>query len=310
MSFPSPSITAPTLSNWQFQFNGLTFGSGQAVKVKGVTGLGDLPTIRTGDAPRPRDHGELIGLDLYSGRDITFDLEAESSSGVVESTLLTLAAATLTGLTTEQPLWFQLPGLPLLAVMCRPRKRTTTWDVGFQIGNVGVVSVQFHATDARVYTAPSLTATVGLPSPTAGLTFPVTFPVTFGTVAPSGVTVTNSGNTEIRPVLVITGPVTNPSVENASIAGNPVLTFSNPNQTGYTVAAGDQLVVDLDTHSILYYVGGVSSGSAPASRGNWLVAGSTWWNLPPGNNLIQFLSRDSSSVAGTCTVQWASGYEL
>ena len=307
MAFPPYGTTPPTLSNWEFWFNGLTFGAGQSVKVKQVVGLGDLPTIRSGDQARPRDHGELVGLDLMSGRDVTFDLEAESPAGVVESTLLTLATSTLVGLTTEGPLWFQLPGLPLLAVMARARKRTVPWDVGFQIGNVGVVSVQFHATDPRVFTAPQA-ATVGLASPTAGLPFPVTFPLTFGTTAPSGVNITNSGNFETRPVLVITGPVTNPSVSNATTGDT--LTFSNPTQTGYTIASGDQLVVDLDSHSVLYYVGGVSSGSAPASRGNWVVSGSSWWNLPPGTSLVQFLSRDSVSVAGTVQVQYASGYAL
>ena len=307
--FPSPSLTPPTLSNWQFSYQGLTFGQGQSIKVAHVTGLGDLAEVRNGDQSRPRDHGQLVGLDLFGGRDVTFDLEAESSTGQVETTLLTLAQVTSPGLTTEQPLWFQLPGQPLLAVMCRPRKRTLPWDVGYMIGNVAQVSVQFHATDPRIYTA-GASVTVGLPSPTAGLKFPVTFPLTFGTTTPNGVTVTNSGNVESRPVLVISGPVTNPSVQNASISTNPVLTFSNPGQSGYTVAAGDQLVVDLDSHSILYYVGGVSSGTAPASRGSWLVSGSTWWDLQPGANLIQFLSKDSASVAGTLTVQYASGFQL
>ncbi len=310
MAFPDPTVLPPSLANWQFSYQGLTFGHASPIKVSQVSGLGDLATVRTADVSRPRDHGELIGLDLYGGRDITIDLEAETGTGTIQSTLLVLAEATQVGLTTEQPLWFQIPNYPLLCVMCRPRKRSTPWDVGYQIGNLGVVSTQFHATDPRIY-AVTQTASVGLPVPTAGLTFPVTFPLTFGSVAPSGVTVTNSGNTESRPVLVITGPVTNPSVINASIAGSPTLKFTNPNQVGYTVAAGDQLVIDLDTpHSILYYVGGVASGSAPASRGSWLAHGSTWWNLPQGANLIQFLSQDSVSVAGTVTVQYASAYQL
>ena len=309
MAFPSPTLTPPTLSNWQFSYQGLTFGSGQAIKVAKVEGLGDLAEIRDGDEARPRDHGQIIGLDLFGGRDVTFDLEAESSSGTVETTLLTLAQVTTPGLTTERPLWFQLPGLPLLAVMARPRKRTTPWDVGYQIGNVASVSVQFHCTDPRIYTA-GASVTVGLPSPTAGMTFPAAFPLTFGATAASGVTVTNSGNVESRPVLVISGPVTNPSIQNASIPGSPTITLSNPNQTGYTVLAGDQLTVDLDTHAILYYTGGVTAGS-PASRGSWLVAGSTWWDLLPNtDNLIQFNSRDSVSVAGTVAVQYASAYQL
>ena len=309
MAFPSPSITPPTLSNWQFSYQGLTFGSGQAIKVAKVDGLGDLADVRNGDQDRTRDHGQLIGLDVLSGRDMTFTLEAESSTGQVEATLLTLAQVTTPGLTTEQPLWFQLPGLPLLAVMCRPRKRTASWDIGFQIGNVAQTTVQFHATDPRIYTAGS-TVTVGLPNPAAGMTFPATFPLTFGSTSPSGVTITNSGNIETRPVLVISGPVTNPSIQNATIPGSPTLTFSNPTQTGYTVLAGDQLVIDLDLHTILYYAGGVSSGTAPAPRGSWFAAGSTWWDLLEGGNLIQFNSRDSVSVAGTVQVQYASGYQL
>lgn len=309
MAFPSPSLTPPSLSNWQFQYQGLTFGAGQPIKIAKVTGLGDLAQIRSGDQNRQRDHGELIGLDVYGGRDITIDLEAEDAGQGAQQTLLTLAAATQVGYTTESPLWFQVGSFPLLAAMVRARKRTAPWDVGYQIGKLGVVTVQFHATDPRVYTAGS-SLTVGLPNPTTGATFPVTYPMTFGSVAPNGVNVNNTGNSETRPVIVITGPVTNPSVRNASLAGTPTLQFKNPAQTGYTVAAGDQLVIDTDTHSILYYVGGVNSGNAPASRGSWLVNGSTWWDLPAGNSLIQFLSQDSASVAGTCQVQWASGYQL
>lgn len=308
MAFPSPSLTPPTLTNWQFSYGGLTFGHATSIKIKDVSGLGDLPTIRNGDVDRPRDQGQLIGLDLYTGRDFSIDLEAETSVGGIQATLATLSAVTLVGLTTETPMWFQVGTYPLLCTLCRPRKRTIPWDIGYEIGALGVVSTQFHSTDPRIYSA-GKSATVGLPVPTAGLKFPVTFPATFGSIAPSGVTVTNNGNTEMRPILVITGPVTNPSVQNATIPGNPTLSFSNPNQTSYTVLAGDQMVVDLDAHTVEYYSGGISAGS-PASRGSWVVNGSTWWDLLPGNNLVQFLSQDSASVAGTCQVQWADAYIL
>lgn len=143
-----------------------------------------------------------------------------------------------------------------------------------------------------------------------GLTFPVTFPVTFGVVPPSGVTVDNAGNSNVSPVLVITGPVTNPIAQNATLAGTPYVMFANPDQTSYTVLAGDQLVVDLGAHTALYYTGGVSSGSQPASRLGWLVSGSSWWQLAPGNNLVQFRSQDASPPAGTLQIQWADAYML
>lgn len=310
MAFPQTwvGLTAPSLTNWQFQYAGLTFGHLQSVKIKQVNGLGDLPPIQGGDQQRSRDHGEWVGLDVYGGRDFTIDLEAETSSGGIAATLQTLAAAALVGFTTETAMWFQLPGYPLLGVMCRPRKRSTPFDVGYQIGNVAVVPTAWHSTDPRLYGFPK-TATISLPNPTSGMTFPATFPLTFGASPPNGATLTNGGNTETRPLLVITGPVTNPSIQNATLSGAPTITLSNPNQTSYTVLAGDQLTVDLDSKAITYYVGGVSAGNG-APRGSWLVHGSTWWTLQPGGNLVQFLSKDSASVAGTVQVQWSDGWVL
>lgn len=311
MSFPSPSLTPPTLSDYQFSYQGWTWGAGTAWGFTQVTGLGDLPEIRSADVARARDHGELVGLDLYGGRDITVDMWIKTDGTSLQDSLLTMAAATEVGLGTEQPLWFQLPNYPLLCVMCRPRKRTAPIDASYSAAQiVPAGAVQFHATDPRVYGA-AQSVTVGLPNPKAGMTFPASFPISFGSSQPSGVTVTNGGNTEMRPILILTGPVTNPTVQNASITGTPAVSFSNPTQTSYTVLAGDQLVVDLgNPSSVLYYSGGVASGSTPASRTGWLGSSSTFWDLLPGANLIQFLSQDSAQVAGTCEVTWANAYML
>lgn len=308
MAFPSPALTPPTLASWQFSLNGYTFGASTADGVLEIDGLGDLATIRSGDMARSRDHGELIGLDLYGGRDFTVNLWAKSDGVSLQDTLLNLAAATVVGLGTEQPLWFQLPNYPLLCCMCRCRKRAVPWDLNYGAANIATPVASFHATDPRIYAA-GQSVTTGLPSPTVGMHFPATFPLTFGATTPSGVTVTNSGNTEMRPILVLTGPMTNPTIQNTTITGTPALAFSNPTQVSYTVLAGDQMVIDLDLHSVQYYTGGVSAGN-PASRTSWLVPGSTWWDLLPGANLIQFLSADAASVAGTCQIQYASAYQL
>lgn len=308
MAFPSPSLTPPSLADWQMSYGGLTFGQSTAIKIQKVEGL-DLATIQHGDVQRPRDHGQLIGLDVYGGRDVTLDLEVVNDGTSLASALSSLAAATGVGLTTEQPLWFQIPGMPLLAVMCRARKRTIPMDAAYATGQLAIATVQFHATDPRIYSA-GTEATVGLPTPTSGLTFPATFPISFGATGPNGVVVSNNGNSPSMPLLVITGPVTNPAVTNASVTGSPTVKLSNPSQTSYTVLAGDQLIVDLDLKTVLYYSGGVASGTAGASRRSWVVWGSEWWALQPGSNLIQFLSGDPAAVAGTCTIEYASAYQL
>lgn len=311
MKFPSPSLTPPALGLWEFYYNGYTFGGNTPSGALSLTGFGDNPDIRSNDPNRARDHGQLVGLDLYGGRTVTVHLFSQSNGTSLQSTLLDLAAALEVGLQTEQPLWFQQPNMPLLCTMCRARKKTVPWDIDYGAAMIGKPVAQLHATDPRVYGV-GQAVSVGLPNPTVGAKFPLTFPISFGSTPPNGVTVVNGGNTSMRPVLVISGPVTNPSVVNASLPGTPTMTFSNPLQSGYTVDAGDQLVVDLDAESIEYYVGGVASGSVPASRMSWWVPGSTWWHLTAGStgNLIQFLSADSAQVGGTCQIQWADAYIL
>ncbi len=310
MAFPSPSQTPPTLSDWFVSYNGLTMGptadGTSPYVITQIEGL-DLPTIRSKDVGRPRDHGELIGLDVYGGRTFTVDLWMQTDGTSLQSAQKALAAATEDGLTTELPFWFKLPNLPTMAIMARVRRRTMALDLDYGAALVGKPVIQFHATDPRIYAAPTNSDTVSLGTPVSGFSFPITFPLSFGGGSTSTLSLDNSGNTEMRPILTFTGPVTNPAATNSSISGNPTLTFSNPTQTGYTVLSGDTLVVDLDLHTITYYTGGAGVG---ASRADWLVSGSTWWNLPTGTNLINFSSTDSTTVAGTLTADWASAYML
>lgn len=146
----------------------------------------------------------------------------------------------------------------------------------------------------------------------AGASFPLTFPIAFGAVSPSGVNVTNNGNSTVWPIFTITGPVTNPAVINGSLTSTPELLFVNPTQSSYTVLAGDQLVVNTDpkARTILYYVGGVASGSAGASRTNWLVQPAGWFGLPPGVTLVQYRSSDGAPTASTLAIAFSSAYVL
>ena len=78
-----------------------------------------------------------------------------------------------------------------------------------------------------------------------------------------------------------------------------------------TVKSGDQLLVDLGTpHRVEYYVGGVGAGGGENVM-EWLDAElSTWWDLLPGDNTIQFSSFDEANTGGTLTVEWAPADQL
>lgn len=297
MAFPSPSVSVPTLSSsWQAYYNGLTFGgTGTQFNLSKIEGL-DLPDVRQGDAGRPRDPGMFIGLDLLPGREITFT--GDMGPGSFASSWTAFATATIPGGVTEQPLFVNVPGYGTLATMARVLRRNMPVDIQFALGNLAAFTLQFHCADPRLYNTPTLSPSVGLPAPSAGFSFPLSFPLAFGSGTVAGViTATNTGNIEMRPVLVVTGPCTYPSVTNATWPGSPTLQF------GVSMATGDQLVIDLDLKTATYFTSGSTLGQ---SRLSTIQAGSQWWTLLPGANTIQFLSKDTSPVAGTLQVQYAS----
>lgn len=305
MAFPPITATVPSLANWQYQFGPLLLGAQQPWGVTSSKGL-DLPKLRTGNLMRARDHGEFAGLDLMGGRDIELALVAQAKSSSALAVLLQALSSELQPATSEQPLWLQRPGLPLLAAMVRPSENTAgNGGQPFAQGHLAQPTIGFHATDPRLYTA-AQSVTVGVPPPIPGVGFDHGFPFSFGGGSSvATISADNSGTIEMRPLLLITGPVTNPSAANASLSGTPTLMFSNPDQTGFTLNAGDTLLVDLDTHTVVYTASGTTIGSP---RRNWVVAGSTWWNLPPGISTIQCASGDASDVAGSFELIWASAY--
>lgn len=452
MAFPSPALEPPELLAFQYMYNGLKLGAGTPYGVLQVEGL-DLAAIRNGDVDWPRDHGQAMGLDLYGGRDLIFDIWMKTDGTSLQHAQMALAKATVVLPDEELPLWFQLPNLPLLCIMCRPRLRPLKVDSDYAAANIGKPELHLHATDPRIYTAGVRTEIKP--------NHPATSKV-----------LVNTGNTEMRPILVFTGPLARPTAKNKSIAGEPSLTFSkavpaeeeernaresterstkaaresaeeaariasekveaelrvleekseqatresheesvakaqekaekeeaeakkakeeaketyiSPREEREvnekiaqakweyehrgikagrekteleareklekerakereedeaeeaaakiaaekaekeareereedekagelpTVAAGDQLVVDLGTpHRALYYVGGIEKGN-PKNVLGWLTATSLWWDLIPGNNTIEFSSYDAAETVGTLVVEWASANEL
>jgi hypothetical protein len=333
MAFPSPSISPPTLESFQWEFNGFKFGAGTPAGVTRSEGL-DLAIVRSGDVNFPRDHGQFKGLDLLEARDIIFDLFVKTDGTSMQHTMLALAAATSVLPNEELPLWFQLPENPLMCIMCRPRKRPVKIDTDYASANVATPELVFHATDPRIYSA--------------GHETPLPEAKAIATVA-----ITNLGNMEMRPIWIINGPVTNPFLVNASIAGSPTLELVNPavreereeeeetkqdawikeeeevkitkkereekeaalktsleaeektdQEAGEvpTIKEKDQVLVDLGTpHLVLYYVGGIASGSIPTNIARWIQPSATWWDLLKGVNNLKYGSLDNPPAwkAGT-----------
>jgi hypothetical protein len=297
MSFPPFGTTIPTLGEYGASFGGYVWGPGTALEIKKLEGV-DMPAVRSGDSGRLRDHGLFRGLDVMGGREVVFTGDLHPLTGSLEEAEAALATATVPGGSEDTPLFLNLPGWGTLATMARVRKRQMPRDIQLSLGKLGEVAMMFAADDPRWYAA-TQQASVTPPSKTAGFGFPLKFNLSFGGGSVAGsLSVTNAGNIETRPLLIVEGPCSSPSITNVTAEGSPNLTFN------LTIASGAKLVIDTDLHTATYYGPGSSLGS---TRLGTLVYGSQWFTLGAGVNSLQFLA---GSAEGTLAVQWASSWIL
>jgi Phage tail protein len=183
-------------------------------------------------------------------------------------------------------------------VMARIRKRQMPRNIELALGGLGKVALMFAADDPRWY-AQTQQASVTPPTKTAGFSFPMKFPLSFGGGSVAGsLAVTNAGNIETRPLLIVEGPCESPSITNITAEGSPNLQFN------LTIASGAKLVIDTDFHTATYYTAGTTLGS---TRLGTLAYGSEWFTLGVGTSTLQFLAGTNE---GTLSVQWASAWIL
>jgi len=146
------------------------------------------------------------------------------------------------------------------------------------------------APDPRKYGTVLHTATATQASAAAGLAPPLTPPFTLPAGAPPmAVAVTNAGSFETRPTVTITGPITAPAVVNQTTGA--AVSFS-----GMTLAASDQLVVDLLAKQS--YLNGVYRTADISS---------SWWSLPQ-NATTTVQVTGTGATGSTMTVAWRDAW--
>ena len=112
----------------------------------------------------------------------------------------------------------------------------------------------------------------------------------YGPLAESGnLYLTNDGNAPVRPQFHIAGPCTNPTIWHSQQHRH--LTFL------LTLADGDRLFVDADTHAVLL--------NDIANRRHTLATDAAWFDLDPGPNTVQYRPE---AGAGTLTVYYSDGW--
>jgi hypothetical protein len=155
--------------------------------------------------------------------------------------------------------------------------------------NYATAELVWHASDPRLFGDEVLVAWK-LQAPTGGLGFPFGFPFGFGQSYPGLLNAHNAG-TVPTPWTAVLAATTN-NVQNPAIRlGDAVLRFNITLTIG-----GPAILLDSRTRKIV--LGTNPTFADGAVRGDLLVRpGSTWFDLEPGDNFMQF-SSDAGQAAG------------
>ncbi len=284
-----------TLTPFQFTYNGLTWGPGTDVQLVGSKGLREAPAVRQGDVSIPRINGAYPGIDVFEERIFTVDLLVSVTKTLPFDTVIANVANALqlvTDPSKQTAMQFMQPGWATARqITCRPTRAGFPMDLNYSFHNAAIAT-EFTASDPLIYDTVLQSVSAGLPSPTAGLMFPVTFPVTFGASTGGSMQVTNGGNFITAPVFTITGPCTNPSVSLVSTGQFMKLNLS--------LGATDVLVVDMGQRLVTL--------NGTAARFNAVATGSSWFGFPPGTSSVGVASSDSAQVAAVFTAAFRSAW--
>lgn len=282
------------MSDYQLTIGGLTLGAGTDYELppKGIEGLG-LPEVRTSDTPRPQDHGLFWGTDYFGKLTLTFEVtilgDDAADAAALKDALAAVWQPPAPGLGTDAvaPLTLDLPGQVPRTLDGRPRR--AAYDLEDLKSGVIIATLQYDATDPRLYAAETLLSTAAATAG-GGRTYNRVYPLVYAAGGTGGtLLVTNLGNIPSRPVLRVLGPSTTPRIEN--------ITAGRFLAANVAVAAGDYLEFDLDAHTVML--------NGTASRYGSLISGSSWWELAPGDNSIKFTSADS---VGTLQLTYRSAW--
>jgi hypothetical protein len=282
----------PVVTNsYSFSFNGIVFGgAGSPYQILSVDGLEGLPAIRNQDDNRGYADGMFSGRDFLGGRTISIIFQTFASGGNSAQTNFNAIQAKLLPQTSgTTPLYFILPPSGEQFVNARVRVLRTSVDPDYTYGMI-TSQIEFFCPDPSYYDSTLQTASLSVSNP-PGRTYNRTYNLVYGSGSYATTTnIVNTGWATAYPTITLNGPITNPTLGNAT-------TGQYLNLSG-TFANTDNLVIDL--YNKIITLNGVSARN--------LLSTGQWFDAPPGTS--QYYLTGSFTTVGltTATVAWYNAY--
>lgn len=257
------------MADGEVTWNGITLGGVSSYVIKDVTGWDERPPVTDLSQARVRGHGDHAG-DLFSqGRIVTV------SGSIVDQQALSALALALQAATPVSngfgPLTVERYGRALTA-QARVLQSSVPPGDAYQAG-VAPFAIQWRCADPLRY-GPQRTAATALPSPGAGLSYPIAYPLNYGAAATLGqMLLANEGTADAPIVFTVSGSM--PFGFELSAVGRRI-TYPQP------VFVGQPVTVDTGAGTVT--VEGTADRRSSLTNADWLV-------VPGGTSLtVQFTS--------------------
>jgi hypothetical protein len=253
----------------------------------------DMPDLRVNNSDRPGEDGQILSSALYGGRMITI------SGSIPKNTCdnFELARKALIQACSISRDSNRYPTL---------KRISFTTDAGhsyFCLGQVtrmklpieGITDFQINIVvpDPMIFGATALTTGQISRSSGGGVIYPVTYPAIYSSTVGGSLTAVNNGTAYTWPTITLRGPLTNPSLYHQQ--SGTIFTIN------YAISAGSAITIDMKNKTVL--LDGQVSVNLYVDRS----AGSDWFSLSPGTNIITF-STGSTGDAGTAEVTYYDAY--
>jgi Siphovirus-type tail component, C-terminal domain/Phage tail protein RIFT-related domain len=278
------------INNWEFAYNGLTFGGANDIGVTSVTGLSPA-NARIDEVEKAGDHGSYIFAQFLEARTITIEGDVTGISAIDFESKINLLRAAFIPQLTPQPLQMAVPGDVQKLAYCVPTKIDFPIDISYQTF-YETWTVEFMAEDPRIYS--NATNVVDIyPAIPNGISFNFVFSINFGGTSGGSLTqsATNNGTFPSPPVVLLHGPMTNPVLTNLTTGKYMRLAIS----------IGELETLTLDFYAKTAILNNLSS------RYSSVVPGSSWWPLQPGANTVR-LSADGITSNSKATVTYRDAW--
>jgi hypothetical protein len=284
------------LQPWQAEFNGLLIGAGTDFGFPQALDLLALHTVRNMDYSRIWSDGDYSGPDFtdVTTPDLPIEVYATSPDQFFQDVMAFMGA--FGPQTGDLPLWIRLPGMPVMGVPARVNSRTLPADYSW--GTFAQGSVQFRLLNATWQSVPTVLTLTGNTNALSGLVAPLgTYALaSSGTYAPPGVLdagltstvpsagqVTNTGNSDCWPVVLIQGPCRGFEID---VAGEAVISTD-------TISA--QQTAQLDYGSGTYTLNG--------SYRNTFLTSRNWEPVPAGGVVpVRFIADGGTATVYTADI--------